>query len=141
MKYALINGLKVQAAIGAKGYCPSCGKELIAKCGERKINHWAHKGTRICDSWWEPETEWHRSWKNKFPHNWQETSFIDEQTNEKHIADVLTNQGLVIEFQHGNSKLINGGLINFTVIIFTSNPLATASHSYDSTIIFLHIIS
>ena len=46
MKFALINGDKAEATKGAKGFCPSCGSELIAKCGEVKVNHWAHKGNR-----------------------------------------------------------------------------------------------
>lgn len=102
MKYALVNNIKVQATKGVKGLCPSCGTELIAKCGDQKINHWAHKGTRSCDPWWEPETEWHRNWKNKFPDDWQEIAFISNKNGEKHIADVLTNHGLVIEFQHSH---------------------------------------
>lgn len=102
MKYALIDDLRTQATKGARGLCPCCGSELIAKCGEQKINHWAHKGTRFCDPWWEPETLWHRSWKDKFPDVWQEYAQFDEQTGEKHIADIRTNQGLVIEFQHSH---------------------------------------
>jgi hypothetical protein len=54
----------------------------------------------MCDSWWESETEWHRSWKNYFPAEWQEILLPDERTGEKHIADVRTSDGLVIEFQH-----------------------------------------
>lgn len=104
MKYAIVNDLKTEASKGVKGICPNCSSEVIAKCGERKVNHWAHKNTRICDSWWESETEWHRSWKNRFPDSWQERSFRDEVSGEKHIADILTNQGLVIEFQHSHIK-------------------------------------
>lgn len=102
MKYALVNSTKTEAIKGVKGICPSCGSELIAKCGERKINHWAHKGTRTCDPWWEPETEWHRTWKNIYPSEWQEFSFTDPKTNEKHIADIHTVHNLVIEFQHSS---------------------------------------
>jgi len=102
MKYALINDLKTQATKGSKGVCPCCGSEVIAKCGEQKSNHWAHKGNRTCDPWWEPETEWHRSWKNKFPENWQEYTHIDDKTGEKHIADIRSDQGLIIEFQHSH---------------------------------------
>lgn len=52
MKFALINGIKEEATKGAKGLCPICDSELVAKCGEVKINHWAHKGKRMCDPWW-----------------------------------------------------------------------------------------
>lgn len=99
MKFALVNGGKVEASKGAKGQCPSCGSELIAKCGELKVNHWAHKGNRNCDPWWENETEWHRSWKNNFPIEWQEVVHFDE-SGEKHIADVKTPNGWTLEFQH-----------------------------------------
>ncbi|MBL4795978.1 MAG: hypothetical protein JKY50_01040 [Oleispira sp.] len=79
--------------------CPHCGNPVIAKCGPIKVNHWAHKSRRNCDSWWEPETQWHRSWKDEFPNDWQEVSRRDE-SGELHIADVLTPEGLALEFQH-----------------------------------------
>ena len=99
MKFALIDNCRAEATKGAKGVCPSCGSELIAKCGEVKINHWAHKGSRNCDVWWENETEWHRAWKNKFPIEWQEVIQVDEK-GEKHIADVKTQERYELEFQH-----------------------------------------
>jgi hypothetical protein len=99
MKYAIVNNEKVEATKGAKGDCPSCGSDLIAKCGELKVNHWSHKGNRNCDLWWENETEWHRSWKSYFPKEWQEVVHFDE-SGEKHIADVKTLIGWVLEFQH-----------------------------------------
>ena len=60
MKFAIVNGTKCEAIKRVKGFCLRCGSELIAKCGEVRINHWAHKGTRNCDPWWENETNWHR---------------------------------------------------------------------------------
>lgn len=71
---------------------------MVAKCGTRVVWHWAHKGER-CDGWWEPETTWHRGWKDQFPVEWQET-VCEDGNGERHIADVLTSHGLVIEFQH-----------------------------------------
>src|SRR6516225_4737368 len=71
---------------------------MIARCGEHNVWHWAHVGTRICDHWWGPETEWHRAWKNQFPEDCQEV--IHQSDGEKHIADVKTDRGIVIEFQH-----------------------------------------
>jgi competence protein CoiA len=53
----------------------------------------------MCDPWWENETEWHRAWKGKFPESWQEIVH-QADSGEKHIADVKTDQGWVIEFQH-----------------------------------------
>lgn len=102
MKFAVVNGNKIEASKGAKGFCQSCGAEVIAKCGEFKINHWAHKKIRQCDTWWETETEWHREWKGNFPIEWQEIIQFDGLTNEKHIADIRTDKGLVVEFQHSH---------------------------------------
>ena len=102
MRFALVCGIKTEASKGARGICPSCGLELIAKCGTVKVNHWAHKGTRNCDPWWENETEWHRLWKNNFPAEWQEIPLPDARTGEKHIADVRTSHGLIIEFQYSH---------------------------------------
>src|SRR5690606_11582036 len=101
--YAIVDENKTEAFKGGKGNCPCCGSELIAKCGELKINHWAHKGARNCDTWWENETEWHRKWKNNFPKEWQEIIHFDEK-GEKHIADVKTEKGWVLEFQHSYIK-------------------------------------
>jgi competence protein CoiA len=100
MKFALIENIKKEATKGAAGICPTCGAVVIAKCGEMKINHWAHKGVLNCDPWWEYETSWHRTWKDNFPAQWQESIATDELTGEKHIADVRTVHELVIEFQH-----------------------------------------
>lgn len=104
MKFALVNGVKVEATKGTNGICPSCGSELIAKCGEDRVNHWAHKGRRNCDPWWENETDWHRSWKNNFPQEWQERIHIDKESGEKHIADVKTDSDWVLEFQRSHIK-------------------------------------
>ncbi len=102
MKFALVNDIRVEATKGAKGICPSCDSEVIAKCGDFKVHHWAHKKIRNCDPWWENETEWHRAWKNNFPIEWQEVILTDKNTGEKHIADVRSNHEVVIEFQHSH---------------------------------------
>ncbi len=104
MRYALVNGEKVEAQPKDKGICPHCQTEMFAKCGQVKVWHWAHKGSLLCDPWWESETEWHRQWKNKFPKEWQEVSIVDPTTGEHHIADVKNQFGLVIEFQHSIIK-------------------------------------
>lgn len=100
MKFAIVNGQRQEAQRHLVGECPSCGHPMIAKCGERKVDHWAHKGRRICDPWWENETEWHRAWKGHFPVAWQEFSQTDAASGERHIADVKTDGGWVLEFQH-----------------------------------------
>ena len=102
MKFALINGEKIEAKKGVNdAICPICKALVIPKCGEVKIHHWAHKKKIECDHWWENETEWHRDWKNHFPADWQEIVHISDD-NEKHIADIKTPSGLVVEFQHSS---------------------------------------
>ena len=104
MKFALYGGKRVEAEATLKGaVCRKCNAEVIAKCGDIKIHHWAHKSKRKCDHWWENETQWHREWKNEFPKDWQEVIQYSE-TGEKHVADVKTPKGLVVEFQHSPIK-------------------------------------
>lgn len=99
MRFALADDERIEATPGASGVCPGCNAEMLARCGTKKVWHWAHKGRRHCDPWWENETEWHRDWKARFPIDWQEVPARDE-TGELHIADIKTPHGLVIEFQH-----------------------------------------
>ena len=99
MKFALVNDDRTEPFPKLVGACPHCGGQVIAKCGQIKIHHWAHKGGLKRDCKWEQETQWHRDWKNKFPDDWQEYSQRDEN-NELHIADVFTPDGLALEFQH-----------------------------------------
>ena len=103
MKFSLVNGQRQVAQPDLVGKCPMCDQAMIAKCGEVKMWHWAHKGRRTCDPWWETETEWHRAWKGHFPDEWQEVVHYAE-SGEKHIADVKTDHGWVIEFQHSYLK-------------------------------------
>lgn len=103
MKFADIAGQRCEAQPGLTGTCPSCGAAVVAKCGDHRVWHWAHRGVRACDPWWESETEWHRAWKNEFPADWQEVVHF-AQNGEKHVADVKTESGMVIEFQHSFLK-------------------------------------
>jgi competence protein CoiA len=100
MKFALVNEIKKEPSPQLKGVCYNCGTITQAKCGTRKIWHWAHTTLQHCDSWWENETEWHRLWKGYFPVQNQEIIHFDDKTGEKHIADIKTNNGMVIEIQN-----------------------------------------
>lgn len=101
MQFALVNNERSPPSPGLIGACPACGSPMISRCGNERVHHWAHRGFRTCDPWWETETEWHRAWKNKFPSAWRERVRFDD-FGEKHIADVLTEHGLTIEFQHSH---------------------------------------
>jgi competence protein CoiA len=101
MKFAIVNGQRQEAQPNQSGQCPVCDQAMIAKCGSFKDWHWAHKGRRTCDPWWENETDWHRAWKGQFPDSWQEVVHRAD-SGEKHIADVKTDQDWVIEFQRSH---------------------------------------
>ena len=100
MEFALVRGERTSPTKGWRGVCGYCGGAMVSKCGRVKMWHWAHMPGSNCDPWWGPETEWHRGWKEQFPLDWREVVHIDERTGEKHIADVKTPNGLVVEFQH-----------------------------------------
>lgn len=99
MHLAIVNGERTPPSPKLSGACPVCGDPMLAKCGTIRVHHWAHLGARVCDTWWERELAWHRDWKNHFPLAWQENIRF-AANGEKHIADVRTEAGLVIEFQH-----------------------------------------
>lgn len=75
------------------------GEPVIAKRGNIKIHHYAHK--QECGCWGGGEmTEWHRNWQARFPRDQQEVIVRTETI--MHIADIKTLAGLVIEFQHSS---------------------------------------
>lgn len=105
------NGERISAIPNKTAKCPICNEEVISKCGNIKIWHWAHKVGEDCDSFGEPETEWHLNWKNKFPKEnrevileegfWDKESHHWSDQNKKHRADIFINN-LVIEFQNSS---------------------------------------
>jgi competence protein CoiA len=99
MQFANVDGRRELPTPKLKGTCPLCGDAVLAKCGTKKVWHWAHAGRLHCDPWWENETEWHRAWKGCFPANQREIVRFDAK-GEKHVADVLTAGGVVLEFQN-----------------------------------------
>jgi hypothetical protein len=99
MQYADIEGVRREAQPGLVGKCRDCGHAMVARCGPQRVWHWAHWKSKDCDPWWEPETEWHRSWKNQFPVAWQEIGHT-AQNGDRHRADVKTESETVLEFQY-----------------------------------------
>ena len=100
MQHAIdIRGKRIYPSYsGEIAFCDYCKEKVIGKCGKIYIWHWQHVHNVNCDAWKEGETDWHRAWKNKFPYDWQER--IIEKNDEKHIADIFTSNGIVIEFQN-----------------------------------------
>src|SRR5690606_384153 len=63
-------------------------------------HHWAHKKKEGCDSWSEPETHWHKSWKESFPIENREV--VIEKYDKKHFADLYTCDDIIIELQNSS---------------------------------------
>lgn len=105
MQYANVDGQRSAPEPKLKGTCPTCGDAVLSKCGTRIVWHWAHAGRLHCDPWWENETPWHRAWKGCFPEDQREVVMFDDATGEKHVADVQTTNGMVIEFQNSPMTL------------------------------------
>lgn len=97
--YSLI-GNKICATPNARAFCPECGDAVIPRCGNINIWHWAHKSNNDCDAWGEYETNWHLSWKRKWPKECVEVSIT--KMGIRHRADILTPNGIVIELQHSS---------------------------------------
>ena len=98
MLTAISAGERILATPEAKGICPVCDAELIPKCGEIKAWHWAHKSLRDCDTWAEPEGDWHYGWKKLA--GLENTEVVIKKDDRVHRADIKTPGGLVIELQH-----------------------------------------
>jgi len=104
MLWSIVNGEKKLATPNEIGECPLCKGKTISRCGSINKWHWSHKTKKDCDLWYEPETEWHINWKNKFPKKNQEIIIG------KHRADIISNNGVIIELQ--NSPISSDDIIN-----------------------------
>lgn len=107
MNFALYENQKVSAEEYKKSdnldlRCPCCNSQVVAKQGEINIWHFAHKVKNRCSEWFKPMTEWHSNWQKCFPNECREVIHKCEKTGKKHIADIKTNSGIVIEFQHSS---------------------------------------
>lgn len=101
MIWAIKEGVKIRASPEIKNaLCPLCNQKVISKCGKIKIWHWGHLKKSNCDNFKENETKWHIDWKNNFLKKNQEV--IVEKFGKKHIADIKTDEGVVIEFQNSS---------------------------------------
>jgi len=98
MLFATVNGEKVEAIPKTTGKCTLCERTVFSKCGEVNVWHWAHHKDESCDSWYEPETEWHKNWKLTFGKD--NCEIVISKDGIRHIADIFTNENVVIELQN-----------------------------------------
>lgn len=97
---------RIRTKPGIKAVCPGCQDLVIAKCGDIRIWHWAHK-VGLCKYDSEPETEWHLAWKERA----LSAGFEIEKIIDDHRADIYYNvRNMVIEVQH--SPIIDEDIIN-----------------------------
>lgn len=99
MLYALVEQQKQRAMPQICGKCPGCQENLIPKCGEIKTWHWAHRAGD-CDPWYEPESEWHQSFKALMPP--EQTEVTIRRDGKTHRADIVAVDGTVVELQHSS---------------------------------------
>lgn len=84
---------RIEPSPGKRAICPICKREVIAKCGEIITWHWSHLNLSECDSWSEPNNEWHYTWKKRFPAKRCEVLI------ENRVADIVTANNEVIKLQ------------------------------------------
>lgn len=87
---------------GITCFCPSCGEPLRINKGEIKRPYFSHKPNTACPYGIDRDnkSEWHIRMQEYFPKESREVRFIDQNTNEIHIADVfIEEKNTVIEFQ------------------------------------------
>ncbi len=98
MLFAILDNSKVEPIPNTTAKCPLCGKNVLSKCGDIMVWHWAHLKGKSCDSWYEPETHWHRNWKLTFGKENCEIKIAKDSS--WHIADVYTKEKVVLELQN-----------------------------------------
>ncbi len=92
-------GTLISATPDANAICPGCLEPVIPKCGEIISWHFAHR-SNDCDSWSEPESEWHLKWKELAPPERREVVI------ENHRADVIwPGHNGILELQHSSISL------------------------------------
>jgi competence CoiA-like predicted nuclease len=99
MKFATVNESRVSASKNIHGaLCPMCLYPVIPCVGNINIPHFRHVSKENCDTWSDGITKWHLDWQDKFKDEFREV--IITKNGEKHIADIKTTNGTVIEFQN-----------------------------------------
>lgn len=125
MQFALSDDRqRVEAFPAGRAWCPGCGAEVLAKCGAIMTHHWAHAKGCDCDSWFEPETEWHRAWKSLAPPDRVEVIMGP------HRADIVSRSNWVCELQnsHISPELIREREIYYGEMIWLVNAETFADH-------------
>ena len=84
-------------------FCRVCGEPVTHKKGKVRRPYFAHLPDTNCHYGQDKDykSEWHIRMQDYYPKEAQEYLFVDEETGEKHIADVYVKEAnTVLEFQH-----------------------------------------
>ncbi|RJG40824.1 hypothetical protein [Mesorhizobium sp. DCY119] len=100
MLFAYVNGVKRAPLVKGERTLCDCGGTLTAVLPIQNVPHWRHL-SGDCDPWSEPEGPWHLWWKSQFSLQECEIPLIDNDTGERHRADVLVDR-TVVELQHSS---------------------------------------
>ncbi len=104
MRYALLDGKRVEAEKAiADATCECCSDKVYPACGDVNVHHFRHFRGNDCDSWYEPITQWHLNWQNRFPEQFREV--VINRDGKKHRADILNARDVVLEFQNSPISL------------------------------------
>lgn len=103
MRFALYNNQKVEiSSSGQLATCSCCNKTVRGRHGSQRVPHWTHISKADCDDWYEPITEWHLFWQNKFSKEYCEVPIsIDGKVQR---ADIKLSNGNIIEVQNSPIK-------------------------------------
>jgi len=100
MLLAVMDGARKRPSkTGERATCPVCDGEVLSRCGEINVWHWAHRAVTSCDPWMEADSEWHAEWKSLVPQPWIEA--VIEKEGNRRCADIQLPNGAVIKLQRG----------------------------------------
>lgn len=90
---------RIRAKPGMQAVCPGCQKDVIPKCGDFKIWHWAHKAG-LCKYDSEPYTPRHLEWQERALNAGMEIEKIFDPS-QRYRADIYDpKRNMVTEVQH-----------------------------------------
>jgi competence CoiA-like predicted nuclease len=88
--------------------CPDCGEPVIPRCGIINDPHFAHHPNSKCgNEYYDTKSPWHREWQRSIENPTGGVNVeVDIQDGDyKKRADLVTKNGLIIEFQKSHLPL------------------------------------
>ncbi|MFA6186935.1 MAG: competence protein CoiA family protein [Phycisphaerae bacterium] len=92
------NGSRIFADKDILATCPHCKGGLVAKCGQIKVHHWAHKQAKGC-LYSHGMTKWHYDWLIHFNNHLSQGWEIEYFFNSVRFDAYNSGKKIAIEFQ------------------------------------------